>query len=375
VRKIRILIVDDSVVIRRLLSNVLSTDPAIEVAGTAPSGALALAKIPQVNPDLITMDVEMPDMNGLEALASIRKSYPDLPVIMFTSANEKSASIALDALALGAKEFVVKPANLGTLDASLHYIQEHLIDKIKSLCARLKEANTISLPSASAENKSPILLSVSSVHSERLDVVAIGISTGGPNALAELIPQIPGDIPIPIVIVQHMPPLFTKLLADRLAAKAAIRVSEAVMGEILQPGHAYIAPGDFHMAFLKNGEAVRISLHQGPPENSCRPAVDVLFRSVAEIYGAAALALVMTGMGKDGLRGCERIKEAGGQIVVQDEATSVVWAMPGAVANAGLAEKILPLNDLSGEIVRRVRKGRVWTGSKIAMPVMNAKGI
>jgi two-component system chemotaxis response regulator CheB len=192
----------------------------------------------------------------------------------------------------------------------------------------------------------------------RIDVVAIGVSTGGPNALAELIPAIPADFPVPIVIVQHMPPLFTKLLADRLDAKSSLRVKEGAAGDRLAPGVAFIAPGNYHMVVERSGSGYALGLNRAPSENSCRPAVDVLFRSISDCFGAAVLAVVMTGMGQDGLRGCEVIRERGGRILVQDEKTSVVWGMPGYVAEAGLSEQVLPLDRLAPAIVRRVREGR-----------------
>lgn len=196
-------------------------------------------------------------------------------------------------------------------------------------------------------------------------IVAIGVSTGGPNALADVIPQLPAGLPVPVVIVQHMPPIFTKMLAERLASKSQIRVEEGRPGEILEPGHAWLAPGDFHMAVERSGTSVHLITHRAPPENSCRPAVDVLFRSVAEAYGPRALGVVMTGMGQDGLRGSERIREAGGRVLAQDEATSVVWGMPGFVAQAGLAEKVVPLDQIAAEIVLRVSESR-GAGSRSA---------
>jgi two-component system chemotaxis response regulator CheB len=186
-------------------------------------------------------------------------------------------------------------------------------------------------------------------------VVAIASSTGGPNALADIFARLPADFPVPIVLVQHMPPMFTRLLAERLSAQFPIRVHEGASGSVLEPGHAWVAPGDHHMIVVRNALSVRLLLHQDPPENSCRPAADVLLRSVAQAYGAHSLAVVLTGMGQDGLRGCEAIKAAGGQILAQDEATSVVWGMPGYVARAGLAERVLPLSLIADEILRRVR--------------------
>ena len=351
--KIRVLIVDDAVVVRRIVTDVLSGDPDLEIAGTAPTGRIALAKIPQVNPDIIILDVEMPEMDGLATLSAIRKSYPALPVVMFSTVTQRGAAATLDALALGASDYVAKPANVGSVTIAMQRIREELIPKIKALCAR---STGISLPTVDRRpsqapprpRTGPAPLSRAKV-----EVVVIGVSTGGPNALASLLPLFPADFPVPVLIVQHMPPIFTRLLAERLDAKAAIRVVEAAAGDILRPGGAWIAPGDFHMAVAREGKAVRIRTHQEPPENSCRPAVDVLFRSVAAVYGGASLAVVLTGMGRDGLRGCEYLGEVGGQIIVQDESSSVVWGMPGAVANAGMADRIVPLDQLGSEIIGR----------------------
>jgi two-component system chemotaxis response regulator CheB len=338
----------------------------LEVVGAAANGRIGLAKIPQVNPDLVTLDVEMPEMDGLQTLAELRKIYPRLPVIMFSTLTARGAVATLDALSLGASDYVTKPANVGSVAVGMQRIREDLIPKIKALCPGIAGIEQPPLPSLRPlrpENPTPPRPGSSvghAIHSpeRRVDIVAIGVSTGGPNALAELLPRLPADFPVPVVIVQHMPPLFTKLLAERLAAKSAIQVNEGVAGALLQPGRAWVAPGDFHMVVARDAAAVRLQMHQGPPENSCRPAVDVLFRSVAKLYGTGALAVVLTGMGQDGLRGCEEIREAGGQILAQDEASSVVWGMPGFVARAGLADKILPLEQIASEITRRVRESR-----------------
>jgi two-component system chemotaxis response regulator CheB len=189
---------------------------------------------------------------------------------------------------------------------------------------------------------------------QRIDILAIGTSTGGPNALAEMVPGLPGNFPVPVVVVQHMPPVFTRLLAERLNARSPLSVHEAVAGARLEPGHVWVAPGNYHMTVVRKGREVVLDLNQDPPENSCRPAVDVLFRSVAHTYASHSLAVVMTGMGSDGMRGARSIHDAGGQILVQDEATSVVWGMPGSVAGLGLADQIRPLKQIAPEVVRRV---------------------
>lgn len=357
--KIRVLIVDDAVVVRRFLSSVLSGDPVLEVVGTAANGRIALSKIPQVNPDLITLDVEMPVLGGLETLAELRKVYPDLPVIMYSALTERGANATLDALALGAKDYVTKPAKVGGVESAEQTIRTELIPKIKALCnkvtgiAHRHTPTELSISGRAARKPPPRL------RPQRIDLVAIGVSTGGPVALSNVIPLLPADLPVPIVIVQHMPPIFTKSLAERLSKNSNITVYEGIAGHALRGGSAWIAPGGFHMVLKRQTVAVQIETNQDPPENSCRPAVDVLFRSVAEIYRSHTLAVVLTGMGQDGLRGCEMIREAGGQIIIQDEASSVVWGMPGSVARAGLADAILPLDRLASEIMRRVRVGRL----------------
>lgn len=353
--KIRVLVVDDAVVVRRMVTDILSADPDIEVIGAAANGHIALAKIPQVNPDLITLDIEMPEMDGLTTLKELRKLYPSLPVIMFSTLTERGASATLDALSLGANDYVTKPANVGSVNTAMQRIREELIPKIKTFCGRavLRDPAGGRLESAEPRRRIPVLPKPSIL--SRVDVVAIGVSTGGPNALAEVLPAIPNDFPVPVVITQHMPPLFTKLLADRLDNRCPLKVDEGAPGKRVKPGEAWLAPGNYHMVFEREETGVFIRTNQNPPENSCRPAVDVMIRSVVETWGAGTLAVILTGMGRDGLRGCELVKEAGGQVLVQDEATSVVWGMPGFVAEAGLADRVLPLHQIADEIVRRVK--------------------
>lgn len=349
---IRVLVVDDSVVVRKVLCEVLATDPSIEVAGTAANGSIALAKIPQLNPDVITLDVEMPGLNGIQTLTEIRKLYPKLPVIMFSTLTERGASITLEALAQGASDYMTKPTNSESLASAMKQVQCELVAKIMSLASRASSRAGVPLPRPMAS------LGKRRSLDQRVDVVAIGTSTGGPNALAQVVPRFPEGFPVPVVVVQHMPPLFTRLLAERLDGQSPLKVHEAEPGAKLEPGHVWIARGDYHMTVARQGTAVVLNLNQDTPENSCRPAVDVLFRSVAQIYGPGVLAVVMTGMGADGARGSEHIREAGGEILVQDEASSVVWGMPGAVVSAGLADKVCPLPEISQEVVRRVTSGR-----------------
>ncbi len=350
--KIRVLVVDDAVVVRKMVSDVIASDPSLEVVGTAANGKIALSKIPQVNPDLVTLDVEMPEMNGLETLTAIRKTYPKLPVIMFSTLTQRGAETTLDALARGANDYVTKPANVGSVTEAIQSLREQLIPKIKAWCQK-SNFSTPSLNQSINQFLKPPSAKQPTHFPSKVQIVAIGVSTGGPNALAVILPEIPKDFPVPIVIVQHMPPMFTKLLAERLSSQSQIDVVEAREGDILRPGLAYIAPGNYHMVLQRSGMNVTIGLNQGPPENSCRPAADVTFRSVVELYGSGTLGVILTGMGQDGLRGCEKIRAAHGQIITQDEQSSVVWGMPGFVTRAGLADTTLPLNEIASEIIRR----------------------
>jgi two-component system, chemotaxis family, protein-glutamate methylesterase/glutaminase len=346
---IRVLIVDDSVVVRKLVSEALASSPDVQLAGTASSGMIALAKIPQLNPDVITLDIEMPGLNGIQTLIEIRKLYPRLPVIMFSTLTERGAAITLEALAQGASDYVTKPSNSASLAGATEQVRSELVAKIVSLAGRNRGVAATAQPVFPAKRKS---------RSQPIEILAIGTSTGGPNALSEVIPRLPADLPVPVVVVQHMPPLFTQLLADRLNAQSPLSVQEAEAEAKLEPGQVWIARGDYHMAVMRKGNAAVLMLNQDPPENSCRPAVDVLFRSVAQFYGPNVLGVVMTGMGSDGARGAQHIREAGGEMLVQDEASSVVWGMPGAVVRAGAADKICSLPEISQEVIQRVTWGR-----------------
>jgi two-component system, chemotaxis family, protein-glutamate methylesterase/glutaminase len=353
VAAISVLVVDDSVVIRRLVSTVLDEDRDIEVVGTAANGRIGLGKIPQVAPDLVTLDIEMPVLDGLGTLRELRRLHPTLPVIMFSTLTERAASATLEALALGANDYVAKPANVGSVQAGMDSIRTQLIPKIKALRADL-------LPRTRVTPSDP-LLRVPTARPGPLippEILAIGSSTGGPDALAEVLTRLPADFPLPVVVVQHMPPVFTKLFAQRLDGKCSLDVREAQSGDVVRPGQVLVAPGGHHMTLRRQGDVVRVLLDQGTPENFCRPAVDPLFRSVGDLYGGRTLALVLTGMGQDGLRGCDRVHAAGGQVVVQDERTSVVWGMPGAVAGAGLAHRVLPLRDIAPDILATVSRSR-----------------
>jgi two-component system chemotaxis response regulator CheB len=344
---IRVLVVDDSAVVRRTLTDILSSETGIEVVATAPNASLALSRFEALRPDVVTLDVEMPDSSGLDLLRDLRRKSQTVPVIMFSALTQKAAATTLDALALGASDYVTKPSGLGSRAEVEAHIRSALVPRIRALGTTKAR---LSLP-----RRDPSLRPVAMAGAaRRVSVLAIGCSTGGPNALADVFKRLPASLTVPIVIVQHMPPVFTRLLAERLTASSPIAVKEAEAGDVLTPGRALIAPGDHHLRLVREGARIVAALDQGPPENSCRPAVDVLFRSVASVYRAQSLAVVLTGMGQDGLKGCEVIREAGGQILAQDEKTSVVWGMPGFVARAGLADAVVPLEDVASQIVQRV---------------------
>lgn len=441
---ISVLVVDDSVVIRRLITDALADDPEIQVLGTAPNGRIALTKIELLKPDIITLDVEMPVLDGLATLRELRKTNRALPVIMFSTLTAAGASATLDALAAGASDYVTKPANVGSIMESIRSVREQLIPRIHALTERRiarpahpplrpagparsgpdrtgpdrtgpdrtgpyragqdrsgtpagspstgpltgppagpstasPHAGTSATSGASGASAAgvhpdrgvvpptrvappppgtPIQLRTRGPRTGRIEVIAIGCSTGGPDALSQVIRAFPANLPVPVVIVQHMPPVFTKMFAERLDRTSSVHVEEAVSDTPLKSGTVYIAPGDFHLEVARTGIGVVTRLSTGPPENFCRPAVDVLFRSVAKAFGGHVLAAVMTGMGQDGRRGSEVLAEAGAEIVVQDEATSVVWGMPGAVAHAGLADAVLPLPEIANHLISRTAGGR-----------------
>jgi len=347
--KIRVLVVDDSIVIRHLLRQALQEDPDIEVVGAEANGVAALARIPLVSPDLVTLDIEMPEMDGLDTLRQIRKRHPRLRTIMFSTLTTRGGSATFEALSLGADDYVAKGSNNGPLDQSLLALRSELIPKIKQFFV---------LPAAPATRIQS--LPIARVEAPRRRalaplVVAIGVSTGGPQALMSVIPKLPAGFPLPVLIVQHMPATFTRLLAERLQATSPLRVEEAADGMAIVPGKVLVAPGDFHMRVRTSGGSKVVALDQGPHENSCRPSVDVLFRSVCENYQGAVLSIVMTGMGHDGLKGTQVLKSAGAYSLVQDEATSVVWGMPGSIAQAGLADRVAPLDQIVPELLWLVK--------------------
>jgi two-component system, chemotaxis family, protein-glutamate methylesterase/glutaminase len=376
-RRARILIVDDSAVMRNLLRSVVNSDAHCEVAGTAADGASALDSLPVINPDVVLLDVEMPVMDGLATLRALRQRSNSVPVIMCSSLTHRGAKVTIDALASGAADYVAKPSGQANREAAMNQLAQELIPKIRALTARGSGEMTSWTSSPDASSRAFLLpgpkaglsrFAEAGTHANpkpcaaqpitaEPSVVVIGVSTGGPAALDIVLQAFPADFPLPIVVVQHMPELFTSLLAERLNANCRLRVHEAVQGEPVRGGRVYFARGNWHLEAIPGASQespITLRMNQGPTENHCRPAVDVLFRSAAKAYGSGVLAVVLTGMGSDGLRGCRLIRQAGGTVLAQDEATSTVWGMPGAVANAGLAQRILPLNAITPEILRIV---------------------
>ncbi len=364
----RVLIVDDSAVMRSLLRSVLSSAPRVEVAGTAADGASALQLVDILKPGLVLLDVEMPVMDGLATLRELRKRGHKMPVIVCSSLTQRGAKVTIEALAGGASDYVAKPAGQPSREAAIEALTQELIPKIHALSGRPMPVHappqSSVFPHAPAAAPQPLVLPVAppakappigSVPT----VVAIGVSTGGPAALDVVLPALGEDFPLPVLIVQHMPEVFTRLFAERLNTRCPLRVREAAEGMTVAAGNIYIARGNWHMEVVEAPDAAAaLHLTQGPLENHCRPAVDTMLRSAARLYRAGVLAVILTGMGSDGLNGCRLVRELGGTVLAQDQATSTVWGMPGAVAAAGLAHKVLPLGAVAAEIRRIASRAR-----------------
>lgn len=363
------LVVDDSVVIRRFISRALTADPAFEVIGFAANGSAALTQAHELQPDAITLDIEMPEMDGLATVRALRGRGSKAVIIMCSSLTSHGAQSTIESLLRGANDYVTKPANSDSVDAALETLRQDLLPKIKQffLPSQSSKSNAAKSPSPtrilpnSTGAYAPERSALKDVRTyppvftrEQRRIVAIGVSTGGPTALMQILPELPANFPLPILIVQHMPPVFTRQLAERLNQECALEVREAAEGMKLRPGCALIAPGDYHMRLKRAGDAVSVVLDQGERENSCRPAVDVLFRSVLDAYGGQALGVILTGMGQDGLRGIEKLKEKGAYTIAQDQDSSVVWGMPGAVVEAGLADTVMSLKEVASTIIRQV---------------------
>jgi two-component system chemotaxis response regulator CheB len=372
---LRVLAADDSVVMRGIMRRLfamnddarLSGLPTMELCGVAQDGVECLEAAARLRPDVLVLDLEMPRLNGLEVLDRLRDENPGLPVIMCSSYTERGARSTLEALARGAADYVMKPGEQRDLATALQSLAQQLLPKIAAL-ARRHEPRSETGTAVAAQSTGA--RQPQEQRGTPIEVVVIGLSTGGPSALEQMLPRLPRDFPVPVLIVQHMPKLFTGALAERLDRCCALRVMEAYGSAAILPGTIWLAPGDSHMEVTERrmgpaagGDGLRerggrVRLHRQEPLNHCRPSVDYLFHSAARLYGAGVLALMMTGMGSDGLDGARAVHEAGGVVLAQDEATSAVWGMPGRVAESGIASAVLPLAAIAAELRQRVSASR-----------------
>ena len=354
---LRVAVIDDSALARKVLKDGLSAAEDVELCAAVGATALALAKCSDASPDVVVLDLCMAEEDWRDSLARLRKGFPRARIVALAHDSADGRAALAQALSSGADDTLARPVSDAALCVAARSFGAELLARVRSrnsmpAMAALQASVARNLgapPTPRAPQAKPKL---------RIEVLAIGVSTGGPNALAEFLPGIPADFPVPIVLVQHMPPGFTANLARNLDQRCKVRIKEACEGDEVVAGRVLIAPGDYHMETRRQDGAVSVTLHQGAPENFCRPAVDVLFRSVAATYGGNTLCLILTGMGQDGMLGAEVIGNAGGIVLAQDEPSSVVWGMPGAVVRAGLADAVLPLRQLAGEVDRRVRESR-----------------
>ncbi len=362
---LRVLLVDDSAVVRRIMLDVLRSEPGIAHVGSASSGRAALGMIDELKPHVVVLDVEMPGIDGRQTLAELHRRWPQLPVVMFSSVSDKSAAATFDAMAQGAKDFVTKPSMAGSLAGALASVKANLVPIVHtwgSISQTRLKAERLRAVAKAAPSRPVVTPTVKAIQrqqgSGRVAAVVMASSTGGPNALNEIVPALSGNLRVPVLLVQHMPVTFTRHLAERLDGISALHVVEAAPGTVVEAGHLYVARGGEHMEVRRSGGQIVIELNSKPPENSCRPAADVLFRSAVAAWGGDLLGVVLTGMGQDGMLGAKAIVEAGGTVLVQDADSSVVWGMPGAVVNAGLAAEVLPLSGMATAMEARVARGR-----------------
>jgi two-component system, chemotaxis family, protein-glutamate methylesterase/glutaminase len=363
----RLMVVDDSAVIRGLLTRSLEADPEVSVLVSASNGEMALAALKRYDIEIVILDIEMPVMDGLTALPKLLAAKPGLKVIIASTLTRRGADVSMKALAAGAADYLTKPVASALTGAD--EFKRELLAKVKALGqARRRAAGTAAPHRASprfAAEEAPVpagtetaadpgrrVVAVRQPGSERPDVVAIGSSTGGPQALFRVLGALKGSVKQPIFITQHMPATFTTILAEHIARGSGYPTAEGVDGEPVKEGRIYVAPGDFHMTIEGAGRDKVVRLSKGPPENFCRPSVDPMLRSLVAIYGARVLTIMLTGMGHDGLNGARAVIDAGGTLIAQDEATSVVWGMPGSVATAGLCSAVLPVDEIGPYIAK-----------------------
>lgn len=370
----RVVVADDSVVFRRLMTEALAALPEVEVVGHAANGKQALQRVRELTPDLLTLDMEMPELNGLEVLDALQKSGASVAVLVISAFTQQGGRLTIQALQKGAFDFITKP-DLAGLEQSREALRAELAPRLKAQSLRFKVRNIlhhslsaasgplstrpIAQPATPAARPSPDEINTRMTRlagALKPEMVLIGVSTGGPNALTGLLPTLPGDLGVPILIVQHMPPLFTQSLAENLATKCALRVCEAAHCVSLEPNVIYIAPGGRQMRVAHGGGGRKIiQITDDPPENNCRPAADYLFRSVANQFPGRAMAVILTGMGSDGALGLRLLKRHGCFVIAQDEPSCVVYGMPKAAVDAGVVDEVLPLAAIARRIVTAVQ--------------------
>jgi len=369
---LRVMVVDDTVVYRKIVSDVLTELPNVEVVGTAHNGKAALLKLKTLKPDLLTLDIEMPELSGIEVLQRLQAEAPEVGAIMLSTLTQQGGVMTMRALELGAFDFIPKPQS-GTMAENKEGVKEALAPMLKAFARSRQIKSRLSSFSRSKtvlrQTSRPISSQARSRvgRTESASIIGIGISTGGPNALAQMLPKVPGDIGVPIVIVQHMPPLFTQSLANSLNNKCELEVKEATNGEPLTPNVAYIAPGGSQMKIVAGGDGTQrvIKITNDPPENNCKPSVDYLFRSIADHYVGRATGVIMTGMGSDGTKGLQMMKNNGATIIAQDESSCVVFGMPKEPVESGLADVVAPLDLIAAEIIKTVHyRSRIPNASK-----------
>ena len=360
---LKVLVVDDTIVYRKIVGDVLKAIPGVEVVGTANNGKIALSKIATLKPDLITLDIEMPEVNGIEVLQELQKSPSPPVVVMLSTLTQQGSEMTIKALELGAFDFVPKP-DAGKMADNLLKVKQAIEPIIAALkrqkTTRFNIRNRISpLPIKRTEERhpqTPVTATLRPRVKTKSEIIGIGISTGGPNALTRMIPMLPADFKAPILIVQHMPPMFTASLANSLNNKSKLKVKEAADGDLIIPGRILIAPGGKQMKIIagKDGLSRIIKITDDPPENSCRPSVDYLFRSIAQYYVGRSTGVIMTGMGSDGSKGLVQMKKNGSHIIAQDEASCTVFGMPKEPIETGIVDVVAPLDKIAEEIIKTV---------------------
>lgn len=367
---LRLMVVDDTGLYRKLLSDILSRLDGIEVVGTASNGRIALAQLYRLKPDLLTLDVEMPVMDGLETLGHLREVAPEVGAIMVSSLTKRGADVTVEALERGAFDFITKPEGRNPTESATHLEQQlqPLLQVFRTkarLNALMRGGRATCKPVATprpaeaSRGGGPIVPRLPGVAPRaRTELLTIGLSTGGPQALARLIPHLPRGLGVPIVVTIHMPPTFTASLADALNGKSALTVVEASSGQVLENDTVYIAPGGKQMKVVRSPGQMRpvVAITDDPPEKHCKPSVDYLFRSVAELYGNRSLGVIMTGMGDDGVRGLRLMKEKGAMVMAQDEASCVVFGMPGEAVKAGVVDRVVSLDQMAQAICQHIQK-------------------